>query len=486
MFDRLKTASLKALFWSSGESLGVAVLSLAVFVALARILEPADFGVMAIAAAFVAFFNLFVTTGMADALVQRDEIGDGHRDTVFWTMLGAAVAAAALLHLAAWPVARWYGKPMIAELLPVIAWTLPLTAAGTVQMALFRREMRFRAAAACSLTGRAAGAAVGVAMALSGAGVWSLAGQQAAGALVSSVAAVLLCEWRPRFRFSMPCLRALWRYGLSVSATTVISGFGEQALTLVVGMVVGAGPLGYFSVAWRTTQLLRSVISAGLYYVGLSAFSRLQRDRAALARAFLQATRLSCLFGFPVAAGMALLATPLVTVMYGAKWAASGPLLAILSLQMFPAFYAMFLTSCYRALDKAHWVLVMATVSVAGSLGAAVACAPLGVGAMAASWSLLPVLLLPVHVALMARLLPVTARQLLGPLPAPALATLAMAAVMMLLMQALGDTLGAPGCLVAVSLAGAAVYGATVLVVAPGLLRTASQAVRVMLRPSAS
>jgi PST family polysaccharide transporter len=486
MFERLKTLSLKALFWSTGESLGVALLSLGVFVALARILEPADFGVMALAAAAVVFFNLFVTTGLADSLVQRHEIGDGHKDTVFWTVLAAAVAAAALLHLAAAPVARWYGEPRIAELLPAIAWTMPLTAAGTVQMALFRRGMKFRAAAACSLAGRAAGAVVGIAMALGGAGVWSLVGQQAAGALISSVFAIALSDWRPRPRFSVPCLRELWRYGLSVSATTVISGFGEQALVLVAGMFVAAGPLGYFSVAWRTTQLLRSVISAGLYHVGLSAFSRLQRDRDAMARAFLQATRLSCLFGFPVAAGMALLATPLVTVMYGAKWAVSGPLLAILSLQMFPAFYGMFLTSCYRALGKAGWVLVMASLSVAMSLGIAVACAPLGIAAMAASWSLVPVLLMPVHVMLLARLLPVTVQQLLDPLPAPALAVLAMTAVLAGLAALAGAGLGDVGRLAWGSLIGASVYVLAILILAPRLLRTASHAVRVMLTPSST
>src|SRR5690606_39071871 len=119
-------------------------------------------------------------------------------------------------------------------------------------------------------------------------------------------------------------------FGFFVSAGQVVGGLGEQAVNLLVGGMLGSTVLGYFTIAWRMAQLLRTLVGSAVYHVGLSAFARLQEDRELVARAMLKATSLGCLFGFPIAAGMAVLADPLVTATFGPAWQASVPLLAIL------------------------------------------------------------------------------------------------------------------------------------------------------------
>src|SRR3546814_16176159 len=108
-------------------------------------------------------------------------------------------------------------------------------------------------------------------------------------------------------------------FGFYVSMSQVASGAGEQLLNFLVGTLFGTAALGYFNVAWRMVQLVRSLLSSAVYHVGLSAFARLQNDLPALARAYVQATRISCLVGFPIGIGMALLGPLLIRALFGSQ-----------------------------------------------------------------------------------------------------------------------------------------------------------------------
>lgn len=483
MFGQLKTLSIKALVWSASENLGIALLSFGVFALMARMLEPEHFGIVALAGVFILTFNLVVGHSFADAIVQRAEIEQEHLDTAFWTNLAIALALTGLCHLAAPAAARWFGEPALADVLPWLSWVMPLNAIGIVQTALFRRELRFRSIALRSLAGRTAGAAAGVGMALGGLGVWSLVGQQLAGFAITGLAMCLASPWRPRLRFSLSHLRDLWSFGFHVSASQLIAGVGEQAMNLLVGTFYGSVALGYFNIAWRITQLMRSLIASSVYHVGFSAFARLQDDRAAAGRAFLQATRMSCLLGFPIGIGMAVLAEPLVHVLFGAKWSDSAMLLAILAFQMFPAFYAMFFTACYRALGKASWTLVLSALYIVLGVAIVLACTPLGIAAMAAGWVVKSILLLPVQLVLLRRLLGIGIRPLVSPIGSPLVSALAMGAALLGLNLGLGDRLGDLAFLAVAVPIGAAVYLAAAFAISPDLIRVAGRTARLMAAP---
>lgn len=483
MLERLKTRSIKGIAWAAGESGGVALLSLIVFTLLARILDPQDFGVVAFAGAFVFTFNLIVAHSFADTIVQRVSIDDDHVETAFWANMAIALVLAGLCHLGAGYAAEWLGEPALAEILPWLSWVLPLNALGILQMALFRREARFKAIAVRSLLGRGVGGIVGIGMALSGYGAWSLVGQQLSGTTVAALAMIVASPWRPRFRFSVPHLKVLWGFGFKVSASQLVNGVGEQALNLIIGSLLGSVVLGYFAIAWRVTQLVRSLIAGAVYHVGFNAFARLQEDRAAVARAFLQATRLSCLFGFPIGAGLAVLAGPMVVVIFGAKWSASIPLLSIFAFELLLAFYTMFFTGCYRAMGNAGWVLGLSAFYVGLGLAGAVAVSPLGPQAVALAWIAKSVVMLPVHVTLLRRMLQVPVTALLRPLGPPFVGSAIMAAGLIAFLGLAGDRLTDVTLLLIAVPAGAAIYAACIFVVSPDLLRTAARTIGIMVKP---
>jgi O-antigen/teichoic acid export membrane protein len=483
MIERLKRLSIKGIAWSAGESVGVALFSIVVFTLLARILEPQDFGVVALAGAFVLTLNLVIGHSFADAIVQRATIDDDHVETAFWTNLLIALLLVWLCHAGAGTVAGWLGEPRLAEILPALSWVLPLNALGVVQMALLRREARFRAIAIRSVLARAVGGSVGVVMAFGGFGAWSLVGQQLSGGAVAAIAMIVVSPWRPRFRYSLSRFRDLWRFGFHVSASQLVSGIGEQALNLIVGSLFGSVILGYFAIAWRVTQLVRSLVGSAVYHVGFNAFSRLQDDRTAVARAFLQATRLSCLAGFPIGAGLAVLAGPLVLVMFGEKWENSIPLVGIFAFELFVAFYAMFFTACYRAMGNAGWVLGLSVLYVGTGLAAVMALSPLGIQAVAAAWVAKSVVLLPVQVALLHRMLEVSVRDLVRPVLPPLSASVIMAALLSALVGLGGEEIPAATLLLIGVPSGAMVYALSVFLISPDLLRVALRTARIMVSP---
>jgi PST family polysaccharide transporter len=485
MATSLRALSLKGFLWSAGESVGVALASFASFLVMARALEPKDFGIVALAGVFVFFLNLITGHGVADAIVQRLRLEPDHLDTAFWSALGLALVLMGLCQGAAGMVGALFGEPALAEVLVWLSLSLPLGALGSVPLALSRRDMRFQIAAACGVAGRLAGAAVGIVMALTGFGLWSLVGQQLVGVLVSSMAIVWAADWRPRLRFSTRHLRDIWAFGFHVSAAQVVTGAGEQVLNLLIGTLFGTTALGYFNVAWRMVQLIRSVIGSAVYHVGLSAFAKLQEDRAAVARAFLDATRLSCLVGFPIGAGLALLGEPLLVALFGAKWQASAPLLMVLAIEMIPAFYGMFLSALYRAMGRAAWVLGMALLYFGVGLAGVLALAPFGVLAIAAFWVARAWLLMPLHVALVARLLATPALGVARPGLAPLVATLAMAAGLLVLrFELAGLELGPLATLAVFVPAGALLYVLAIRVTAPELTGMAIRTVRLMVAPA--
>jgi O-antigen/teichoic acid export membrane protein len=469
--EHVKRLGIKAFLWSASESFGLGLLSLAVFVLLARLLEPQDFGVVALAGVFVFTFNLIIGTSFADALVQRTELEPDHMDAAFWTTLVVSLLLAGGSFALAEFVARQTGEAKVAQVLPWLALSLPLNAIATVQMALLRRALQFRAIAIRSILGRTTGAAVGVGMALAGFGVWSLVGQQLAGVAITAMALAAHSPWRPRLRFSFGRLRELAGFGLHVSASQVINGLAEQAVTFAVGVLFGTTALGFFTIAWRVVQLIRALVGSAVYHVGFSAFSRLQHDRTALTAAVLQSTRFACLFGFPIGAGIAALAGPIIMLLFGSRWVAGEPLLILLALEMIPGFYVIFVAPCFRAMGRPGLTLALSVIYGVSGIAVVIALAPFGLQISVLGWVVRTVLLLPLQIWLLQRVLQVSLRKVVAPVLAPAIATATMAACVMALAWFVGGKIDNAALVALGVAAGVLVYAACIALLARDLLR---------------
>jgi O-antigen/teichoic acid export membrane protein len=326
--SELARAAAGGLRWSALGQLGRQATLLATTVLLSRLLGPESLGLMSMAVVVLGFLELFRDLGSGAAVVQRRELGPALLDTLFWLNLAAGLACAALLVALAPLAARFFGEPAVAPLLQLLALGVVVNSLGVVQQALLQRAVAFRAIAGVELVAALCGAIVAVALALSGAGVWSLAAQSLATALTATPLFWLLSGFHPRLRFDPAALRAVAGFSGGLVGFNVVNYAARNADNLLIGRVLGPASLGLYSLAYRLmlypVQLLAQIATRVLFPL----LSRVE-DEARFRRAYLELSAAIALVAAPIYVAMGALSDPLALALLGPAWAGAAPLLAI-------------------------------------------------------------------------------------------------------------------------------------------------------------
>jgi PST family polysaccharide transporter len=296
---------------------------------LAAILDPADFGTVAMATAYIIFIELFVAQGMAAAIIQRKDLDRLHLDSVFWLLLGASLALAGV-SIALSPLwAAVNGLPQLSSVIAVLSLSIPIKGLTVVQHAVLQREMAFRKLALVAGVTATIGGILGVVLALAGCGVWSLVAQQLVMSALAMAAMWLASDWRPRLRFSWGHVRSLLGFSGGAFAGQVGVYVANQADAVIIGLCFGPVALGLYRLADRIVRLLLQVATRSIQMVALPHFSRLQDDTEGLRAAVLSCVRLSATTTIPAMAILAAAAEPLMALL-GSRWAPAATALQIL------------------------------------------------------------------------------------------------------------------------------------------------------------
>jgi len=197
--DDFKNSVLSSLFWKSLERVGVTGVLFVVQIILARLLLPADYGIIALIIVFIAISQTLVESGLGVALIQKKEVTDTDYSSVFYITLGVAFVSYSILFLAAPFIATFYNQPLIVPVLRVLGLTLFFGAINSIQNAIIARNFLFRKLFISSLAAVLLSGAIGIAMAYAGYGVWALVGQQITSIVTLCIAMWFTLRWRPNF-----------------------------------------------------------------------------------------------------------------------------------------------------------------------------------------------------------------------------------------------------------------------------------------------
>ncbi len=332
----LGRTAVKSLLWAG---LGFASTRVTVFVTtlmLAKLLVPADFGVVAAALAVMAYLEIILDLGIGAAVIYEQEDGVTARLDNAFTM---GVLGCVGLTVFGWVATPWlaafFHTPGQEWLYRAMFLCLLLRGASQIHDAMLRRDLRYRRRSAVEISRGIARAAVSIPLALTGFGAWSIVGGILAGELTGSVLNWILVPFRPRLRLDRNVATAMLRFGLAVTALKVISEIGMNSDYLVVGNRSGPDELGYYNLAYRIPEMILGAAYWVFSSVAFPVFSRVhRRDGSDLGETMLKVLRLSCLFGFPVGALLALISRDVVTGILGPQWLPVVAPLTILSLAM--------------------------------------------------------------------------------------------------------------------------------------------------------
>lgn len=395
--DDLNRKVVSSVPWIALDKWGARLSTLVVFAILGRLLDPSEFGIVALASVYIAFLAVFVDSGFSQSLIQRAELDDEHASTAFWISLGIGTGLAAVLSIGAPIVGSLTGHDDIGPVLQVLSISLPLTAAAGVPDSLLQREFGYRALAIRRAVATLTGAVVAIALGIYGAGVWALVAQILTTSAVGLVVLWRLSPWRPSFSFSREAARNLWSFGSSVLGIELVALANAQADKLLVGVALGPTALGYYFVGSRIVQIMLEMLVAVIGTLSLPTFSRMQHDLRRMVRALERLTFASSAIAFPAYALAIALAAPIIAVAFGPQWDASVPVMQWLAPSAALSAVSWFDKGLLLGAGKPRLAFMLAIGQTVLGLALLVAALPFGLVAVAISRSVRVVLFWPVR-----------------------------------------------------------------------------------------
>lgn len=316
-------------------------------VVLARTLSPTDFGVYALALAFITYAEVINDLGAAQALILLP--GDVRRyDAALTVSLLTSCLLVGIAMVAAPLVARFFGHPDVGTILRVLSLSLLLRAFGQVPDAILIRELNFRQRFRANAFRAAVQCVIWVVLAIAGAGVWALVYGYLAGYAVNSLILWRLVDYRPArsfWRISRSTVQPLLSYAAPLVGSLLLLALVNDVDYLIVGRRLGTTALGYYTVAFRIPQMIISNSFLVFSQVLVPVLARAGSDQARLQRAYVRTVRIQVIFGLGAAICLVIVAPVLVPVVFGARWAPAIVPLAALSL------YAAFRSFAWGATD---------------------------------------------------------------------------------------------------------------------------------------
>ncbi len=324
-----RRAILSGLFWKMMERGGSQGVQFVVQIALARLLLPSDYGVLAIVTVFTMLAGVFVQSGFHSALIQRKEADDLDYSSVFWFSMGTAFLLYVILFAAAPAIASFNRDPLISPVLRVLALILFLGALRSVHTAQTTRRMEFKRLFYSTVSATFVSGILGVTAAYMGLGVWALVLQQLVSGAMMTVVLWRMLPWRPRWMFSWERLKSILSYSWKLLASSLISTLYADLRTLVIGRMYPLATLGFYNRGKQFPQLLAGNIDHTIQSVMFPALSRLQDDRVRMRSLVRRSIVTSSFLIFPMMVGLAVVAEPLVVLLITDRWLPSIPFLRI-------------------------------------------------------------------------------------------------------------------------------------------------------------
>jgi O-antigen/teichoic acid export membrane protein len=323
---RLTVRGAAATVSASGLALAAQVVSTVI---LARLLTPADFGVVTMATTFSLLLASFGLNGFTEVVIQFDEIDHHTASNLFWLNSGAALALSIAFASAGSLLARFYGNPLVAKVAVGLSAGIFIAAFSVIHLALLKRAMYFAATSANDVFGRVVNTAVAIFLALRGWGYWALAAGIVAQQLSVTIGALCLCRWIPSLPKRTGGTGRAVRFAAKVYGQFTVGYSTLNLDNLLVGWRFNAVALGFYKKAFDLFALSASQLTAPLNNVALAALSRLNQDHVRFRRYLANSLGMVAFAGMAMSADLTLVGRDVVRLVLGAKWSESGKIFEI-------------------------------------------------------------------------------------------------------------------------------------------------------------
>ena len=317
------------ILWRLGERIGAKAVALVCEIFLARILLPDDFGTIALIVVFTRILQVFVDSGLGNALIQKKDADDLDFSTVFFTNVLFCLFLYLVMFIAAPIIADFYDKVELIPLIRVLSVVIIISGIKNVQQAYVSRNMLFKRFFFSTIGGTIVAAIVGIVMAYKGFGVWALVTQMIVNNAIDTMILWITVTWRPHKKFSINRLKGLFSYGWKLLVSSMLETLYNDIRQLIIGKVYTSSDLAQYNQGERYPMYFVTNINAAINSVLLPTMSKQQDNKSRVKSMTRRAIKTSTYIMMPVMMGLAVCAEPLVKLLLTEKWLPCVPFLRI-------------------------------------------------------------------------------------------------------------------------------------------------------------
>jgi PST family polysaccharide transporter len=299
---------------------------------IARILDPADYGLVAISLAATGFFFVFKSMGLSDATVQRKQITHSQISTLFWINVATGCLFALFLVSVSPTIARIYKDQRLIGVINLSALSFVFTGLYTQHQALLKRSMQFSLIAINEIIAMVISVCCAIVMAFAGMGYWVLVLRPLILSASVMIGYWILCSWRPGLPSRHSGVLPMLKFGFNTIAYYMVEYIAKNTDKALIGWKEGQTPLGFYSRAFQLFLAPVSQLTLPLTGVAVATLSKLQNEPGKYHSYFLNATHTLALIGFPFSMFLVANSQPLILLLLGKKWAPAAELFSILGL----------------------------------------------------------------------------------------------------------------------------------------------------------
>jgi len=329
--NSFREKTLSGALWSVTSQGGRQAVMLVSNVILARLLTPHDFGLVATVLIFVNFAIILAEQGFGAALIQRSEVTEAHLSSIFWVNVALGAGFTGLFYWGAPLIAEIFHEEALVPLTRAVSWIFAINSLGMVHTTLLTRELSFKTLAKVEIASAWCGGALSIFLAWRGWGPMSIAAQSVAAAAVGIAVLWSVSAWRPRALFRWSAVRELAAFSFNSFFANVSNYWVRNVDNVLVGYLLGQGPLGVYTRAYSVMLFPLSRVSRVLSRVMFPSLSLIQDDLPRIRSLFLRMTRVIALVTFPIMLGVAASAANFTAVVFGPQWGEMVPILRILA-----------------------------------------------------------------------------------------------------------------------------------------------------------
>ena len=330
MADSLKAKTVRGTIWSGIDSIAGQGITFLVGLVLARLLTPQEYGLIGYIAIIIAILNSIVDSGFSNALIRKKDAGEIDYDTTFIFNMALSLLMAGVMIVTAGPVSRFLNEPELVPLIRTMSVIVVINAAAIIQRTTLTKRVDFKTQTKVSLIASVTSGAVGIGMALSGMGVWSLVGQQLSRQLLNTIFLWIFNRWMPTLQFSWRSFRELFGFGWKLMVSGLIDTTWKEIYQLVIGKCYTTETLGQYTRGKQFSDIFSTNMTTIIQRVSYPVLSSVQDERTRLREGYRKIIKVAMLLSFVLLFGLGAVAEPLLYMLIGGQWSEAARYLQII------------------------------------------------------------------------------------------------------------------------------------------------------------